>query len=184
MSSLRGKTLALEVAAIGSPGPADHGWAAWAYDPAIPVNNTVMTAGTVSLSGNFLRAPRLISTLWCGVNTVGSGLTAGQNFVGLYGADGTLLGSASADTAFTGAGTRSVTLATPVACPAGMYWVALLANGTTPPALIRSGGVAIWNGNLSAAASRFATNGTGRTSLISITPSANAIGQAYWTAMS
>ena len=120
----------------------------------------------------------------------GTLLTAAQNFAGLYNSAGTLIGtSADQSAAWTTAGVYTTPLAGgPFSLPAGFYWVACLSNSTgTPPSLIRTTNLTAGfaNQGLTAAQSRYATNGTGTTLPGSITPASNVqVVNQYWAALS
>lgn len=114
--------------------PSDHGWIAWNYDASLQNTfNIALTAGQTYLALLPIRAACTITNVIVGV-VAGSGLTSGQNFAGLYNSAGTLL-SATADQTTNWASTaiKVMALATPQAVTPGLYYVALLANGTTKP---------------------------------------------------
>ena len=167
----------------------DYGLKAWSMDPAFAVNATTLTNGTNYFAAVVLRSTQLISTLWCGVSTAAVTPVSGQNFMSLYAASGTLLSSGAA--VFSPQGVRSVTLDSPQACAAGVYFVHMLANAATPAALSRAIGVigapSIQNVNLATTALRFFVNGTGATTPPSSITLANntATGSAtFWVAAS
>lgn len=173
--------------------PSDQNLIAWSYDPALASNSTALSAtGVLHLVRVNLRYAATITNVLYQVNTVGSSLTAGECFVGIYDSTGTLRGtSASQSTAWAATtGLYTTALTAPYAAPAGTYYVAILANGTTGPALARSNGLAgagaTLNAGLTAATYRAATNGSGNTTLpASITLASN--GQdtvGYWAALS
>lgn len=170
--------------------PSDFGWISWAYDIAAITSSLVLTAGTVYLIGVRLRYAQTVTNVVYSITTAGATLTANQCFAGLYNSSGTLL-SATADQS--GAGSQAlhtVALTTQQTnLAAGLYWVGMVWNGTTPPGIGRSVNFQTSgqeNGGLSAANSRWATNGTSQTSLpASITPSSNAqLASALWAAVS
>lgn len=148
--------------------PADHGLLAWSFPVTEAGNNSTLTAGVVTLVRVKLDTAQTISNVHCYIVTAGSGLTSGQCFGALFDTSGTRLGlSADQATAWASGGDRPMALTTPYAATAGHYYVALLANGTTPPALARStsAGTPAGNYGLGVAASRFATIGTGQTAM-------------------
>lgn len=134
------------------------------------------------------------------VGAVGSGLTSGENFAGLYAGTtagsytaGQLIGtSADQTTAWnTGGSTgiRSIALSGgPYTVPAGFVWVALVANGTTGPSLGRAQNyaTAVANAGTGVTTARWAQNSSGQASLpSSITPSSNTLAQlCQWAALS
>lgn len=171
-----------------TPRPADHGLIAWTMDPWVATSSQISINGSLYLAAVFLRQASTISTVWWTTVVVAATPTAGQNYVGLYAANGTLLASAGIDADLTSVGVRSKAV-TPVSCPAGRYWVAFLFNAATAPTLARGGGVSSGANaaNLGAADLRAAVNGTGRTSLPStITPASNSTtgALALWAAVS
>lgn len=167
-------------------GPPDHGMTAWTYDPSFASSTTLLTAGTLYRIALDLRDPTVVTGIHSLFSTAGSGLTAGQNFVGLYNSSGTLIAEANADTFFTSTNTGARVTFSPVFCKPGKYYVAYLANGTTPPTLLRTNGAFTGtnNVNLSASTYRYATNGTALTALpATITLSGGAVGPSLWAAI-
>lgn len=173
-------------------GATDHNLITWSWDPATNLASSTLTSGTVFMSKMWVREPATITNLVFGVATLGTGLTAGQNFAGLYNAAGTRLGVTADQTATWGAGAigaQDIPIAGgPVAVPAGAYYLALLSVGGTTPAFARgssaaSGGSTV-NVRLTAATARFAVGPAGQTSLpASITMASRTADQrALWTA--
>ncbi|MFJ1993062.1 hypothetical protein [Streptomyces asiaticus] len=170
--------LAVTGNALGGDSPAAHGVAAWCYDPALAVNSTQLTAGTLYLVRVNIAANVNVTKIYWWVANTGSGATSNQNFVGLYDSSGTLLASAGVDTAFSSATLKTTTVPATALSAGSFCWVALLFNASVTPTLTRGSG---WTGvdtaanlGLAAAAYRFAKNGTGRTSLpSSVTPASN-----------
>ncbi|MEW2393085.1 hypothetical protein AB0933_32465 [Streptomyces venezuelae] len=164
--------------ALGQDTPSAHGSAAWAYDPAAAVNNTTLNSGTLYLVRVNIAAAVTVTKLYWWVALTGSAPVAGQNHAGLYSSAGTLLASAGIDSTFASAALKSATIAPQALTAGAFYWVGLLFNASTPPALTRGSG---WSGvdtaaNLGFTAStlRFATNGSGRTTIpTTITPTSN-----------
>jgi hypothetical protein len=170
-------------------GASDLGYASVAFDPLMQTSTgtaNLITAGTLNLIGLQLRIPYTIADLDLWVIGAGAGLTTA--LAGLYNSAGTLIGHtgsqttgwASASTtgpvqlALTAQATNSLTDLVP-----GLYWVGLLAAGTTMPSFSQAPGSAAGSGNVvtngriaSAAVARYATNGSGLSALpTSITPS-------------
>ena len=170
--------LAVTGSAHGMDTPAKHGAAAWCYDPALAVNSTQLTAGTLYLVRVDIAAALNATKLYWWVANIGSGATPGQNFVGLYNSSGSLLASVNVDAGFSSATLKSSTIASTPLAAGAFYWVALLFNASAIPTLTRASG---WTGvdaaanlGLSASAYRFAKNGTGLTALpSSIVPASN-----------
>jgi hypothetical protein len=172
--------------------PSDQNFLAWPYDPAAGmVNSSVLSAlGTLNLIRVNIRSAVSVTNVVALVAVAGGTLTAGQNFAGLYNSAGTLVG-ASADQTANWGGTGQFTMPLtggPFALPAGFYWVALLANGTTSPSFGRSFNTfaAVANGSLPAAQSRYGAGPAAQTTLPgSITPSAIIQqGVGLWAALS
>jgi hypothetical protein len=162
---------------------------AWTCDPYLSgTASSTATSGTIYLNAVFVPYAVTTTKVWFFINTPGVTPTAGQNFVGLYNAAGTLVASVSADASATATGMQSLTWSSAANLSAGMYWVALLWNAATTPAVARSStaNLAIMNANLTAATARFCTNSTGKTSLTAIAPSGNIVSNAQpiWTAIS
>lgn len=172
--------------------PEDHNLIGWSFDPALISGGSAPTNGVVQLVKVILRVTRTVNNIICYLHTpAASGLTANENFAGLYTASGTLL-SATADQSTNWTGTqvtKTMALTTPQSnLVAGIYYVALLANGTTAPTFGRASNVAsnVINIGLGTSSTRFATSGTSQTSLpssISMSGVSQA-NQAYWVALS
>lgn len=168
--------------------PQDHALKAWTQDPAgCGSTGSASTAGVIYLSKVLLRNAGTVSNLYYTVTTAGSGLTAGQNLVGLYDSTGTkLVEAADQTTPMSSTGTKTAAI-TSQALAAGSYYIALLTNGTTPPQFMRGGGASgsALNVGLTVATGRFLDFGTGQTTLpASITLSSAAFNAAArWGAM-
>jgi hypothetical protein len=167
----------------------DHGLIGWTQDPAgLNADGAVSTSGVVYLSKILVRQASTISNLVVTVQTAGSGLTAGQNWIGLYGPTGTKLQEVGMDSDFTSIGTKTKAI-TPTAVAAGHVYLAILTNGTTPPRFLYGNGTSAsaLNVNLlpSGGAPRFVDSGAGQTTLpASITLSGTATNaSARWGAI-
>ncbi len=163
---------------IGAPQPYHHGLAAWAYDPAVAVNGSLLTNGTVYLSKMTIVADVSATRLYWWVTAAGATPTAGQNQVGLYNSAGTLLASTTVDADISSTGLKTTTISSQNLTGGSFYWIGLVFNASTAPTLARTSGQAgigsAVNAGLTAATYRFATNGVGQTSLpASITPASN-----------
>lgn len=180
---------ALKQTAISTAGPSDHGLAVWAFDPVAASGNQVLTAGTIYLNKVIVRQQVSVGNVVYTINVAGSGLTAGQNFLGLYNSSGTQVAVTGEQATNWGtAGTKTTALVGgPFTLAAGFYYVAFLSNGTTPPSFMRANGGSgsAVNYGLSASAFRFATNATGQTTLpSSLTLSSNATSAfAFWVGL-
>lgn len=110
-----------------------------------PRNNTISVAsaavsGTVYYTAIALLAGDLVTNLSISVGVAASGLTLSK--VGLYSSAGALLAS-SADqgVSWQTTGIKTIALAAPFpVLVSGIYYVALIAVGTTPPSIARGGG--------------------------------------------
>jgi hypothetical protein len=167
--------------------PADHGLAAWVYDPMLIAASTAPTSGTIYLLGLKIRQPVTVSKLYFALGgTPAAGVTAGENFAGLYSSTA-LLASAATDASFGGAlGSLVTCTITAQALTPGQYWVAFLMNATTMPTLGDMWGATgqggLYNLGLTAASYRIATGGTGATTLPGTTPALSSGGKSWWTA--
>jgi hypothetical protein len=178
--------------------PAEAGVIAWNFDPGLVQSSSIPASGAITLIRVNLRSARSITNVAVGVGVIGSGLTSGQNFAGLYAGQtagaytaGQLIGvSADQTTPWGTTGLKTAALAGgPFAVPAGFCWVAILSNvSTTVPSFIRGGAqaAAFANAGCTASTARWATSSsTGTTLPSTITPSASALtGITYWAAVS
>lgn len=151
--------------------PNMQGFVTWNYDPMITLATGAgaNTSGTIYMHRIYLSAGTVVTSLATGVQTIGATLTAGQNLMAIYDASGNRQGitadqsAAWVSTGFkTAALTGSYTVTT-----AGYHYIAILAVGTTPPAFYQAANApsALFNGNVTGATLRHATNGTGQTTL-------------------
>lgn len=172
--------------ALGIPTPRDHGLVAWTADPGSSNSSSAPVNGTLYLCAVYIHRVVSVTKIYWVINTPGAAPTASQNFVGLYNSAGTLLASTGVDASVTSAATHATTISATALTP-GFYWVSFLFNAATPPVLSRSTSLAqgINSVGQAAATQRFATNGTGRTSMpASITPGANGTTQnTFWAAV-
>lgn len=147
----------------------DHGLLAWTQDPATcPASGTV-TAGVVYLSKiKIVNRSTVVSNILYAVSGSPSGLTSGQNFVGIYNSSGTLLATSTDQTTnFGSTGAKTGALSAPVTLAVGFYYVAFLINGTTPPSFM--GGSNSFqtglNSGLTTGTARSLSSGTTQTAL-------------------
>ncbi|MFE0451592.1 hypothetical protein ACFW2D_09925 [Streptomyces sp. NPDC058914] len=188
---LTGTYLAFEDSWGNQWGPADQGLKAWSFDPSLAVNVSAPVGGSVYLIRVKLRKATTISKVVMFTVAAGSGLTANQNYAGLYTASGTRVGiTANQSSAWTTANnTLSMSLTSAYSAAAGDYYIAFVSNGSTRPGFvcgtelgaIRTAG----NANLSSGGYRYCIGATGQTSLpssisiASATPDTN----AYWVGL-
>lgn len=93
-----------------------------------------LTFGQIKLNKIWVRNPATLATVNLFVTTAGAGLTAGQNFVAIFDANGNQVAiSADQTTAWGtgGTGLKAAAMTTPYAAAAGGYYVAVLCNGAT-----------------------------------------------------
>ena len=172
----------------------------WAFNPVHASGTAILgTAGSVYGSAITLAAPASIGNLWYDVTTAGATLTSGDCWALLFGPGGVLIGqSASQHTIWataglggTAAGGTALVAATTgslTSCPAGVYYGAVVATGSTLPTFATSGAPpAVYNANMGAAASKCAILATAVTTTpASVTPSsyAQAGSLPIWMALS
>lgn len=174
----------------------DSSFIAASDDPAHIASSVLVNGGILFLIKLPILQNVTVSNVILQVATGGSGLTTGQNFVGLYSQSGALIGS-SADqtTPFASSGSKIIALTaqsagslTLTGSASTFVWAAILANGTTAPLIGRVGTQnTMANIGFSAANYRFAQNtSTGLTALpLSFTPATSlATTSALWAAIS
>jgi hypothetical protein len=167
----------------------DSGYLAWTFDPAqVSATGIAPGSGVVNLAKVLVPQPISVTNVVLYVTSAGSSLTAGQSFAGLYNSAGTLIGTtADQSSAWTSTGRKSMALTGgPFTLTPGYYWVAFYSVGTTPPSFGKNNNAldaTFYNGTLSAARYRFATNGTATTALAAtITPGSNTALNTPWFA--
>jgi hypothetical protein len=167
--------------------PDDQLYKGWAYDPIAAANNTQPTAGQPVLIKVRANQTASVATVYLNVNTAGSGFTASASYAALYDMSGALLAQSN-DLAgvLNTTGAKAVTLTTSASVTGNaFYYVYLVINATTMPALNRAGNVGAINQNLGPGTYRFATLGSG----ISSPPpsltlaSCAALSVSYWAAI-
>lgn len=169
---------ALQSANTGLVSASGYGLLGWTHDPVSVSTGQLLTNGTLYLSRINVGSAATATKLFWGINTAGVSPTAGQNFVGLYDSSGNRLASVGVDARITTTGLFTETISQPVA--PGFYWVGILVNAGTAPQVYRSQSLnaTLVNANLSAPTLRWATNGTGLTSLpATVTPASNSFSQ-------
>ncbi len=170
--------------------PSDHGLVAWNIDPSEAANSQALTSGTVVYMGLQIRAATSFSNIIVPITSPGVTLTAGQNLAGLYDSTGTRVAvSADQSANWTTVGAKVVPMTgAPIALSPGLYFVAVLSNGTTPITMLRETNITngtIINIGLTAATAR-ASELAGQTGLsASITLSSRTLSIAsIWTGIS
>jgi len=171
-----------------------NGLLGWAYDPLNASQNTAsgvtFTSGTLYLMKMMIPVSGPVTNIFTILAASGTGLTTGQNLVGLYSAGGALLGQAADQTtAWQGAtGVQTMPLTSPVNVVRGFHYVGLLSVGTTLPGFSRNsiiGGAGLTVG-LTSGNYRQIAGPTGQTSLpSSVTMSSgSASSWVIWCAVS
>ena len=159
---------------------ADNGYAGWTMDPAAASGTQQLTSGKIYLWAVQVRYAQSVSHIVTAIaGTAAAGVTAGQNFIGLYNSAGTRLASTGIDSAYSGTFTTVSTAITAQQLTPGMYWIGWVMNATTMPSLVRGASVFAGSVNpgLANASLRFASNGTGTSLPATITPASNAADQ-------
>lgn len=182
---------------LGTPLPRDHGWLAENYAGMMCQTSLGPTSAAIYLLRVPVPTTMTISNILLYVQTAGSGLTSGRNFVGLYDSAGNRLGvSADQTTAWASTGTpMTIPLTSPVTVTGGpdvWVYVAVLATGTTPPLLQalsnNSGAKSLLNAGMATAALYFCSNGTGTSLPSTLTLSSNSASTSspapWWVALS
>lgn len=173
---------------------ADQALLAWNYD--MPASNSgssvaLATAGTLYVQAIPVRTSISVTNIVTILVANGSVLTSSQCFAALYqGAGGALIAtSADQSTAWGAGATKVVTMplaSGPFTVSAGIVYAAFWFNGTTGPSFFRTNSSsALINVGLSAAASRWGTADTGKTTTAPGTlGTISGAGTAYWAALS
>jgi len=183
-------TLNLPAPSGNNASPQDQDLLAWSYDPVMQTGSSTPPAGVLTLIKVPVYRACAVTNLLLEVAIAGSGLTSGENWAGLYTADGALIGqTADQSSAWESFGLNTTALAGgPYYLSQGWVYVVILTNGTTSPAFGRATvqGSGAVNAGLTVAAARHAVNSSAQTTLpSSITMSGNAFSATtYWAALS
>lgn len=172
-----GGSLSVTGTALGTARPSSVGLLAWSFDPASVVGGNTMVAGRLYLSAMYVSRSTSVTTIQFAVATAATSVTAGANWAGLFDGTGNLLASVALDGDLTTTGTKTKTITSTPVTP-GMYWVGFLSNASSGSVGLAAGEANsnirnVVNGLASAASYRFAYQGTGLTTLSSITPGNN-----------
>lgn len=155
-------------------GPPLNNAIAWTMDPCQASSSNNPASGAISINRVIVNYKATVTNFLCSVITAGSGLTAGQNLVGIYDGNGNRVGiSADQSVAWTTTGNKTAALTMTGPLEPGIYYLAFLTVGTTPPKFYGGSAVAaVQNINFATAPFRFSFL-SGQTSLpATITPSA------------
>lgn len=119
--------------------PADAGMIGWTGDPVLVAASAGLTSGRIVYQR--IRVPNSFTTTGgvLSVGTVGSTLTSGQNLMALLSANGTRLALSTDQTSnfSTGTGVKQCAWTATYTGGPGIYYVAVLSVGTTPPLIHR-----------------------------------------------
>lgn len=184
-----GANLSVTGLALGTPGPSASGYLAWTADPLVaPTSASTGTAKTLYLNALYVAAAATTTKVYFVITTGATGVTSGNNWIGLFSSSGTVVASAAIDSVITGTGLQTVSWSSSALLTPGLYWVGFVANATGMPQLERTSNAfaTAANGNVPASAFRTCSNGTNVTALSAVTPSSNSQSatQAYWHAIS
>lgn len=173
---------------LSEPAAVDQNMLAWTYDVATVTAISNPTSGSLFMSKIRLPRQSMVTGVNLAISAAGT-LTGGQNFVGLYDVNGTLVAASADQTANWGtAGFKSSPFASPITAQPGYYYIGMLMNGTTPSVARGSNFTAdagIVNAGFGAATARYAVGGTALTSLPgSVTMGSRTTNStAWWTAI-
>lgn len=167
--------------------PVDNGLTAAPYDLQVTqANEKSPTAGVLYVVGMRVCQAATLTEIWLSW-AAGSGLTAGENFVGVYDNAGTLIGTTAdqttawGSTQTTGSAPLTVESGQSLAVTAGEWlYAAILANGTTTPSFACLGGPTnLGNVNLSGG-KRFGMSTGPYSALPTTLPTLSLADYAFW----
>lgn len=163
-------------AAVGLSSAQEAGYLLWSAPSTESggASTSAPTSGTTYSIRCYVPANCTLTSIVMRVATIGSGLTSGQNLVGVYSAAGAQLGITS-DQTTTWAGTpgsKTMALSTPISLTGGTYiYIVVLSVGATPPTFNRTTNSGTENMGLTGAAIRWGVITTSQTALpASFTP--------------
>lgn len=119
--------------------PQSRGFINWSLRPENCGAGTAPGPGFISMIRIQVAQAATINNIWTCQTAVGATLTAGQNSMGIYDANGNLLGTTADLTTrwTTDLDLQSYALTSPISVGPGNYYVAINANGTTRPTFMR-----------------------------------------------
>ena len=176
--------------------PLRHGLIEWNFDPTMASatgGGQATVSGSIYLMKISAQTGGTVTNIMVTVGTtLGSGFTPSQNFAGLYDDTGARIGlTADQSSAWATAGVKVMALTAATTIQAGRdYFVAILANATTPPSFVTAAAnnsTTTLNANLANAAQRFSVNGTSATSLpgsVALSSNSSSGTRSFWTALS
>lgn len=168
-------------------GPWDNSLVGATSDPGDSSGTLLLTGGTIYLSKIPIPRGGTPTKLYWYVTTGATTATASQCWVAVLNSSGTILGApVDVATVSETASLKSTTVA-PGALTAGTFvWGAIVLAGSTVATVAIQNGSAkstMTNAGLAAASLRYATNGTGQTTITNRTPASNSAGPAVWMAL-
>lgn len=163
--------------------------AAWSFPPWACFAQSATTGGRIYYSAVRLDAATAVTNVVVGVQTAGATLTADECWLALYDSAGTRLGlSESQDTALEATGRiEAAVFGSATTLQAGVYWVAILTNGSTQPTIYRgSNATGIFNGSTLPAAFGLSASGsqTEMPATVDWSTDTTAGGTPYWVGLS
>lgn len=146
------------------------GFKAMPFAPELAGSGTRLTSGTVYMIRIDLTSTETLTSHVVSVADGGVGLTAGQNFAGLYNSAGTRVAvTTDQTTAWATQGEKVMAYVAPYVAAPGTYHLAMLSNGGTPVGIFRnistSVAAAVINHGLTPTTARWTTGPTGQTTL-------------------
>ncbi|WP_327416126.1 hypothetical protein [Streptomyces sp. NBC_01233] len=156
------------------PRPSDQDLITWTGDPNdaghVTAQSSGGVAGRVTLVKIPIREQVTISNIWLGLSGIDAAATLSNCYLGIYDAAGNRVGVTADISAslMTGATAKALPLVTPFVAAPGMYFIAMLLNGTwvTNSLHFKATGAGISvNAGLTAPNLRYSTILTGQTSL-------------------
>lgn len=122
--------------ADGSWGPSDQNMITWTFDSVLCGSTGYGPPASGTLTWGMVKLPsaQTCTGIVVGIQTAGSGLTAGQNLAGVYSSAGTLLRSTTdCSTLWNSAAAKSCPFTSTISLGPGSFFIVLMANGTTNP---------------------------------------------------
>lgn len=162
--------------------PSEQNLLAWTYNPDMAGHVTAQSnggvAGRLTLVRLPIRSTITWSNIWIGLAGVDAGASLSNCYLGVYDTNGTLLGTTAdiSSSLMSGATAKALPLATPFTATPGMYFIAMLLNGTwtTNSLTFKASGAGISvNAGLTAPNLRYSNMLTAQTSLPSSITLAN-----------
>ncbi|MFD8142503.1 hypothetical protein [Streptomyces sp. NPDC059708] len=163
---------------VGQPAPEDlpgeQNLLSWTYDPCqaghVTAQSNAGVAGRITLTRIPIRQTITWSNVWIGLAGVDAAAVLSNCYLGVYDSSGTLKGTTAdiSTSLMSGATAKALPLVTPFSAAPGMYYVAMLLNGTwaTNSLTFKASGAGISvNAGLTAPNLRYSNLLTGQTSL-------------------